>query len=365
MERACASVIHAATVQHSSGPSEFPLPMTKHPVVEPLVLHLRSPFRTAHGTSTTRTNALVRLADGLGEAGLPPYYPHRVEDVAAYVQGLDEATLRDDPAAPEHTLAALPDGPAPAKAAVDLALHDRWGKHLGQPLYRLWGLSPERAAQSTITISFSEDEAVLRDQVQTYRDWPLVKLKLGGGDVAQDLALVRIAQETTQARLCVDANGGWSVDEAAQIIPQLGAQGVAFVEQPIRSNAFDDWQRLRLLLPPDAPPIIADESIQALEDVLRLHAVVDGINVKLAKAGGLRGARQQIYVARALGLRVMIGCMIESAIAITAAAHLAPLADVTDLDGMLHVAQDRFAGVRLAKGRLHLPDRPGIGVEER
>ena len=329
--------------------------------VEPLLLHLKTPFRIAHGTSTTRQNVLVRLGDGVGEGALPPYYPYDFAEVRAYLEALDADALLADPFTLEDALDQLPPGPAPAIAAVDIALHDHWAKHLGYPLYQLWGLNPARASISSVTLSIPEDEAHLRRQMQDFSDFPILKLKLGAGDVAKDEAIVRAAREATDAHLCVDANGAWSVEEAAVIIPRLAEYDVQFIEQPLGADNHDAWLQLRERLPADVPPLFADESIQTASDILALHKAIDGVNLKLTKAGGLRGTRRLLTLARTLGLQVMLGCMIESSVALTAAAHLAPLADHADLDGYLLLARDPFRGVTMNRGRIQLPAAPGLG----
>ncbi len=334
--------------------------------VEPLDLHLKTPFRIAHGTSTTRRNVLLRLGDGVGEGALPPYYPYSFAEVKAYLEDLDpDALLGDDPLALEDALDRLPPGPAPARTAVDIALHDHWGRQLGHPLYRLWGLNPARAPLSSITLPIPETLDDLPAQIEALAAFPLLKLKLGAGDPEHDEAIVRTARETTDAQLCVDANSAWNLDEAAQIIPRLAAYDLLFVEQPLPKDDPDAWLRLRRRLPDDAPSLIADESVQSAADILALAGAIDGVNLKLAKAGGLRETRRMIALARALGLQVMLGCMIESSVALTAAAHLAPLVDFADLDGYLHLANDPFEGMTMERGRLTIPDRPGLGVVER
>ncbi len=332
--------------------------------VEPLELRLKTPFRIAHGVSTTRTNVLVRLGEGLGEGALPPYYPHRYEDARAYLQALDPEALLDPPAL-EDALDRLPPGPAPARAAIDVALHDAWARRLGQPLYRLWGLNPARAPVSSITLSIPENLDDLRSQIQALDGFPMLKLKLGTGSIERDEAVVRAARDATGADLCVDANGAWRVEEAAALIPRLAACDVRFVEQPLPAGDPDAWHRLRRRLPADAPPLFADESVHAPQDLLALAGAIDGVNLKLAKTGGLRAMRRMMALARALDLRVMLGCMIESSIALTAAAHLTPLADFADLDGALHLTHDPFAGMTMQQGRICLPEGPGLGVVER
>lgn len=329
----------------------------------PLTLELKQPFRIAHGTSTRRTNVLVRLDGGYGEGALPPYYPYLMEDVLKYLRRIDVETLLDEaPWALEHQLDRLPPGPAPARAALDLALHDRWAQHHGQPLHRLLGLDASQAPPSSVTLSIPDDLDALREQVRHYADWPVLKLKLGSRTAEEDEAIVRTAREETDAQLCVDANSAWSLDDAVRLLPRLYEYDLLFVEQPLRQQEAAAWHALRRRLPADVPPIIADERIQTPDDVLDLRGAIDGINVKLTKAGGLRGARQLITFARTLDLQVMLGCMIESAVAVTAAAHLAPLVDYADLDGPLHLADDPFHGLTLDRGRLRLPDGPGLGV---
>jgi L-alanine-DL-glutamate epimerase-like enolase superfamily enzyme len=336
----------------------------------PLPLPLQTPFRTAHGTDRARTNALVELtgADGrsfFGEGALPPYYPHDGADVQSYVEALDAAALLDRPPfALEAALARLPDGgPPPARCAVDLALHDRWAQALDRPLHELLGLDPSDAPPSSITLSLAGDLEALRDKARAERERSVLKLKLGAGSIEEDERAVRTVQEAAPgAALGVDANEAWTVEEAAALIPRL--PDVLFVEEPIRAREPAAWQALagRLADTPHAP-LIADESVQSAGDVAALAPSVDGVNVKLAKAGGIAGGRQWIAVARALGLKVLLGCMIESSLAVTAAAHLAPLADFADLDGALSPAEDPFAGATLgAGGRLSLPERPGLGA---
>ncbi|HET91742.1 MAG TPA: dipeptide epimerase [Chloroflexi bacterium] len=334
--------------------------------VEPITLHLKTPFRIAHGTSTARYNVLVHLGDGVGEAALAPQYGYTQADVAAYVEGLDlDALGGDDPLALEESLDRLPAGPPPARAAVDVALHDLWGRRLGHPLYRLWGLSPARCPLSSLTLSIAADEQDMRRQVREARGFPILKLKLGSGDVALDEALVRAARQETDVRLCVDANSAWSVDEAAGVIPRLAAYDLLFIEQPIAAAEVQDWHALRRRLPSDMPPLVADESVHQAADITALVGAVDGVNIKLAKAGGLGEARCMITLARALGMRVMLGCMVESSVGITAAVHLAPLADWADLDGNLSILADPYDGARMTQGRLDFPDGPGLGVTRR
>ncbi len=339
-----------------------------HLTVEALTLNLRTPFRIAHGTSTARHNVLLHLGDGVGEGALAPQYGYSQAEVVAYLQDLDvDVLLGRDPLALEDILDRLPPGPPPARAAVDIALHDHWARQLGQPLYRLWGLNPVRAPSSSLTIGIVEDEEELGRRVRAVADLTILKLKLGTGSLEADEAIVRVAyqEKGSDVRLCVDANSAWQVDEAAYIIPRLAAYDLLFIEQPIAGVEIEDWYRLRRLLavlPSDLSPLIADESVRRASDIPALAGAVDGINIKLSKAGGLREARRMITLARALDMQVMLGCMVESSVGITAAAHLAPLVDFADLDGNLGVLNDPYTGVKMECGRLHLPQGPGLGV---
>jgi L-alanine-DL-glutamate epimerase-like enolase superfamily enzyme len=331
--------------------------------VSDLALDLRSPFRIAHGASVSRHNAIVRIGEGIGEAALPPYYPHDVSDVRTYVASIDLPDLSAGIPAVRDIVEHLPDGPAPARAAVDMALHDLWGKRIGQPLYRLLGLDPHRAPPSTVTLSIPASEDELKRQIHSLTDVRQLKLKLGSGDPDFDLRLVRTAVQEFSGRVCVDANAGWSLDQAARLIPRLARFDLMFIEQPIDSPGREEWHQLRRLLPSGIPPLIADESHHTSEDVIELAGAADGVNIKLAKCGGIVEALKTIAVARALDMIVMIGCMIESNVAISAAAHLASLADFLDLDASIHLSRDPFRGTTLHGDRIAPGDGPGLGVE--
>ncbi len=337
---------------------------------EKLSLQLENPFKISYGATTSRQNVLVHIQDGdmtgVGEAAVVPYYGETPERVSAYFE--DPAlpvAIGEDVRLLDDALSLLPEtASSAARAAMDMALHDLWAKKLGQPLYRLWGLNPERCATSSYTVALADDEPAYRKLLETARDFPVVKLKLGSGNMDTDLQFTRLAMTTlSTAQICVDANGGWSVDDALNIIPRLAEMGVMFVEQPIAKTNFEGWRTLRQQLPADMPPLIADESVQGVESILPLAGLVDGINIKLAKCGGLRPARQMILLARAIGMRVMIGCMVESSVAISAAATLTPFADYADLDGNLLITNDPYRGARNVHGKLVLSPLPGLGVE--
>lgn len=340
---------------------------------EKISLKLENPFKISYGASTSRENVLVHLSDGeytgIGEAAVVPYYGETQDRVIGYFEHPDvQKAINDNADFLEDALSALPIGESSsARAALDMALHDLWGKKLGQPLYQLWGgLNPEKCATSAYTVALADDEPAYHKLLENARDFPVVKLKLGSGSIETDLHFAKLATETLpQAQICIDANGGWSAADALKIIPQLAELGVMFVEQPVAKNDFDGWRTVRKELPADMPPLFADESVQGVESVLPLAEIVDGINIKLAKCGGLRAARQMVTLARVLGLKVMIGCMIESSVAISAAAQLTPLADYADLDSILLITNDPYRGAQNIKGQLVLPNAPGLGVERR
>lgn len=334
--------------------------------IEPISLHLKTPFRIAHGTSDVRQNLLVHIGTGTGEGALPPYYEYNLESVTAYLKEIDaEKLVGSDPFALEAMLNRIPEGPAPGRAAVDIALHDAWAQQFNQPLYRLWGLDPADAPPGSLTISIPENEAELLKHVDEAAAFPVLKLKLGSGDLQKDEWIVRTVREATQARLCVDANSAWTVEEALKIIPRIARYDLLFIEQPLPAEDPESWHTLRRHLPSGVPLLIADESVRQVQDILLLYGAIDGINIKLTKAGGLREARRMITLARALGLRVMIGCMIESGVGITAAAHLTPLVDYVDLDAGLLVVDEIYEGMRLENGIIRLPSSPGLGIRRR
>lgn len=333
---------------------------------EPITLTLETPFRIAHGTSEARHNVLVRIGDGehegVGEAA-PVRQHHETQTlVLDYLASLAENwPPADDPFQLEENLAALPPGSQAARAALDIALHDLVGQKLGVPLYRLFGLSPERAPQTSFTIGLGTVEEVQAKARAAAANFSILKLKLGH-DTQHALALVRAVRAVTDARLVADANCAWTQDQALQLLPALADLGLEWIEQPL---AEDDLGGLRCIHQASPLPIFADEPVRTARDIPRLAGCVDGVNIKVHKAGGLREALRLIAVARAHDLQVMLGCMVETSVGITAAAHLAPLVDWADLDGNLLVTNDPFVGVRVEQGHLILPGGPGLGIAPR
>jgi L-alanine-DL-glutamate epimerase-like enolase superfamily enzyme len=328
---------------------------------ESITLKLETPFRIAHGTSHARHNVLVRVGDGqqegLGEAAPVRQHHETQDDVLEYLASLPP--LDENPFHLEELLARLPSGPQSARAAIDIALHDLIGKKLGIPLYRLFGLNPKSSPPTSMTVSIGTPEEVQDWARDAAKRFSILKLKLGP---ERTLEIVRAARAATDARLVADANCAWTVDQAADLIPALADLGLEWIEQPLPEEDLDGLRQLRQISP---IPIFADEPVRTARDIPRLAGCVDGVNIKVMKAGGLREALRMIAVARARGLQVMLGCMIETSLGITAAAHLAPLVDWADLDGNQTVTNDPFTGVRVEEGRLVLPEGPGLGVQPR
>jgi L-alanine-DL-glutamate epimerase-like enolase superfamily enzyme len=316
--------------------------------------------------SDRRENVLVRLEQdglvGLGEAAAVPYYQETPGGIQAYLSSVEEL-LGEDPCLLEDALKHLPPGSRAARNALDLALHDLWGKRLGQPLFRLFGLDPARVPETSFTIGMDDPQRMGESARQC--GYPIIKIKLGSQDDEALVAAIRRA--APQARLRVDANAGWSRAQAMELIPRLVQYGIELVEQPLPADDIEGLRGLRAGLRGQGVevPIFVDESIKTSQDVAMLAGVVDGVVLKLMKSCGIREALRAIHTARALGMQIMMGCMVESSLGITAAAHLAPLCDFVDLDGPLLIANDPFVGVGYVGARLVLPERPGLGVERR
>jgi L-alanine-DL-glutamate epimerase-like enolase superfamily enzyme len=330
-----------------------------------LDLQTRHPFTIARGSTTAYRVVRVRLRDtdgveGWGEAAPSRYYGETAETVAAALARLAPA-LPADPSDLEGADAALlraAPGDAAARVAVSAALHDLAGKRLGAPLWRLWGLDPARAPLSSFTIGLDTPERV-QAKVREAAPYPILKIKVGTPD---DAAVLRAVRKVTDKPLRVDANAGWTVSEALARLPLLEEMRVELIEQPV---APDDLEGLAAVHRASRIPIVADEACRTAADIPRLAGAVDGINIKLAKCGSLREALRMVEVARAHGLSVMVGCMIETSLGITAAAHLTPLLDLADLDGAALLVKDPFAGATIDGGRIVLPTGPGLGVTER
>jgi len=328
----------------------------------PFHLQLRHTFTVSGHSRNTTPVVLTELSydgvTGYGEASLPPYLGETQESVIRFLGKLDMGRFRDPflmDVILEYVDAVEP-GNRAAKACVDIALHDLAGKLLGEPLYRIWGLDPGKTPLTSFTIGIDTPEMV-KEKTREAARFRVLKVKLGGGN---DREMIESVREITQVPLYVDVNQGWTDREKAlDLIHWLSGQGVEFVEQPLPKEAMDDlaWLTERSPL-----PIMADEAFQRLPDVAAFREVYSGINIKLMKSTGLREAHKMITVARALDMKVMIGCMVESSCAVSAAAQLSPLVDWADLDGNLLISNDPYEGVLVRDGKVILPERPGIGI---
>lgn len=334
-----------------------------HLSYSPYELKLRHAFNLAKYSRTTTPDVQVQIEyDGIigyGEASMPPYLGESVESVMKFLSKVDLSQF-NDPFRIEEILEYVDSIEAnnrAAKASVDIALHDLLGKIMGQPWYKIWGLSPEKAPNTSFTIGIDKAE-IVRQKVIEAEPYKVLKVKMG---LDNDKELVEIIRQMTDRPICVDANQGWSdKHKALEMIEWLYDKNCLFVEQPMPKEMIDEtaWLREHSNL-----PIIADEAFQRIGDIKRFHGVYDGINIKLMKSTGLHEAYKMVTLARALDMKIMVGCMTETSCAVTAAAQLSPLVDWADLDGNLLIANDRFDGIKIVNGRVTIPDRPGIGVE--
>lgn len=334
----------------------------------PYELRLKHVFTVATYSRSTTPDVQVELEydgiTGYGEASMPPYLQKElgtVESVMAFLKKVQEHIGRfSDPFQLEDILAyidGLSEGNAAAKAAVDIALHDLVGKLLQAPWYRIWGLDKDKAPSTTYTIGIDTPEVVRQKTRECAGQFNILKVKLGRDN---DKEMIETIRSVTDLPIAVDANQGWTDKYyALDMIHWLKEQGIVMVEQPMPKERLDDIAWITRQSP---LPIFADESIQRLKDVAGMKGVFTGINIKLMKCTGMREAWKMLTLARALGMKVMVGCMTETSCAISAAAQLSPAVDFADLDGSLLIANDRFRGMQVVKGKITLPDAPGIGV---
>ncbi|MDB4879706.1 MAG: hypothetical protein JWL60_1152 [Gemmatimonadetes bacterium] len=330
-----------------------------------VTLRTKNPFIIARGGSSEYRVVRVTLtaddgATGWGEAAPSKFYGETADTVVDVLPMLAEVVRQADGwsiEAIEHELARTIRFNGSARAAISGALHDLMGKRLGVPVHRLWGLDAAASPLTSFTIGIAPDEATLRQRVADAVQYPILKIKLGS---AWDERIVRVVRELAPHKvLRVDANAAWSPKSTLAMVPFLREMGVEFVEQPLPPH---DLEGLRFIRERSPLPIIADESCLVAADIPRLAGCVDGINIKLAKCGGLREALRMIATARAHDMLVMAGCMIESSLGITAAAQFAPLLDCADFDGAALVSNDPYAGATIEGGVIALPSGAGLGV---
>ncbi|MGA2329158.1 MAG: dipeptide epimerase [Bryobacteraceae bacterium] len=326
-------------------------------------LNLRHAWTTTMSSSQYRATLHLRYTRdgvaGLGEGAPIVRYHEDAHSAQAAVNSVRDLLDSADPWQFSKLMAQVfrrVDGQFAAKAAIDIALLDWIGQKLGVPLYRYFGLDPRDAPVTTFSIGIDTPE-ITRQKVREAEPFPVLKIKVG---LDTDEATIAAVRSVTSKPLRVDANEGWKdKEEAVRKINWLEKQGVEFVEQPMPAAMVEEmrWVHSRVHL-----PIIADEACLHPADIPKLAGIYDGVNVKLDKCGGILEAWRMIQVAKSLGLKTMLGCMISSSVSVTAAAHLSPLVDYADLDGNLLIANDPYSGVQVERGKLILPDRPGLGL---
>lgn len=295
---------------------------------------------------------------GYGEASMPPYLGESQESVSKFLKKVNIEQF-NDPFRVDDILSyvdAIDTNNRAAKASIDIALHDLLGKIVNQPLYKLWGLNPEKTPMTSFTIGIDTPEMVRLKTKEASR-FKVLKAKLGGDN---DKEIINTIREITDVPLYVDVNQGWKdKNHALDMIHWLKEKGIIFVEQPMPKEQIDDMAWLTQNSP---LPTMADEAFQRLSDVAKFKDVYSGINIKLMKSTGLREAHKMITVAKALDMKVMIGCMTETSCAVSAAAQLSPLVDWADLDGNLLISNDLYEGVKIIDGKVTLNELPGIGI---
>jgi L-alanine-DL-glutamate epimerase-like enolase superfamily enzyme len=332
------------------------------------IVHTTHPFVIARGGASEHRLMRVRITgddgvEGWGEAAPNRFYGETADTALAALARLTPIVEQCDAWAIEDVEAEMNRAlrfNGSVKSAISAALHDLAGKRLGVPVYRLWGLNPANAPLSSFTIAIAASDDELRQRVEQANAYPVLKVKLGTDHDEHIIRTVREAAPTKVLR--VDANAAWTPKRALRMVDVLVECGVEYVEQPLPPHDIDG---LRFVRERSVLPVIADESCVVASDIPRLVGAVDGINIKLSKCGGLREALKMIATARSHGMLVMAGCMIETSLGITAAAHFAPLLDYADFDGAALLSDDPYAGATIANGKIAIPDAPGLGVTRR
>lgn len=326
-------------------------------------LQLKHVFTLAGSSRSTTPVMLIKIeidgVTGYGEASMPPYLGESHESASRFLSALNLEQFTD-PFRLDEILEYVDksaQGNTAAKASVDIALHDLTGKIMGQPWFRIWGLSAEKTPVTSFTIGIDTDE-VVREKVREAAEFKILKVKLGRDTDKQMITAIRSVSDVP---LCVDVNQGWKDKQLAlEMIHWLKDKGVKYVEQPMPKEQTDDISWLTQNSP---LPIIADEALQRLTDVQKTVGLYSGINIKLMKCTGMREAHKMITLARANQMKVMLGCMTETSCAISAAAQLSPLVDWADLDGNLLISNDKFEGVKVIDGKIVLNNLAGIGIK--
>ncbi|HOO69057.1 MAG TPA: dipeptide epimerase [Bacteroidales bacterium] len=339
---------------------------------EPFEARMKHVFTIAGSSRSTTPIVLTKIAYqgyvGYGEASMPPYLGESTASAMEFLRRVDLSRF-SSPFQMEEILTYVDNittNNTAAKCAVDIALHDLCGKIMGQPWWKIWGWNNKDLPSTSVTVGLayapdgSIDKEEVRKKTMETLDYNLIKVKLGNTE-ENDKTMITTIREITDLPIVVDANQGWKEKGyALDMIEWLAQRGVEMVEQPMPKLLLDEaaWLRDRSPL-----PLIADEACQRLTDVRKLYGAYDGINIKLMKCTGMREAREMITLAKALNMRIMMGCMTETSVAISAAAQFADQLEWADLDGNWLIANDIFTGMKVVKGRITLEDKPGIGVE--
>ena len=336
---------------------------------KPYTGQLKYTFTIATYSRTFTPLVLVRLQwreyTGYGEASMPQYLGESTESVTSFLgRAAAEVLPRfNDPFLMDDILSevdALSPRDTAAKAAIDIALHDLVGKVLGRPWWQIWGYDAAKTPCTSYTIGYDDSDDVVNEKIDEASWTKVVKVKLGMGR-EKDMRMINLIRAKLDTVICVDANQGWkSREEALDMINWLSERNVCLIEQPMAKEDLDSaaWLTERSPL-----PVIADEACQRLSDIPRLAGAYDGINIKLMKCTGMREAHKMAEMARGLGMKVMLGCMTETSVAISAAAQLSPIAGWADLDGNILISNDCFDGMHLTDGKITLNNKPGIGAE--
>jgi len=331
----------------------------------PYTINLKEEFTISVNSRTTTPAVMVEIQEdgitGFGEASLPPYLKetqHSVFDFFKKIDLLQFSSLMDFNEILDYIDKVDEDNNA-AKAALDMALHDLVGKINNLPLYRYINIEKREEIYTSYTFGISDD-VTIKNKIDKVRDYKYLKVKLGS---EKDKSVIELINSLTDKKLFVDINQGWTDEHyALDMIHWLSEKNVLLIEQPLPKNKIKETKWLKERSP---LPIIADEAIQNLTDLEICNDIYSGVNIKLMKAGGIRNALKMMQSAKDLNMKIMLGCMAETSCAITAASHLAPLADWVDLDGAELISNDLFTGMRIKNGRIIIPDLPGIGIRKK
>lgn len=332
----------------------------------PYDAQMRHIFTIANSSRTTTPIVLTEIEwDGIvgyGEAALPPYLGETQNSVIDFLKKVDLSRF-NSPFQIQDIMAyvdSIAINNTAAKAAVDIALHDIVGKIMGQPWWKIWGFNPETTPNTSFTVGLDTEE-VVKEKTREASPYKVIKVKLGR-DEKTDKMMVNTIRSVTDTIICVDANQGWKDKHyALDMIHWLNERNVNMIEQPMPKLLLDEaaWVTENSPL-----PVIADEACQRLTDIPKLKGAYHGVNIKLMKCTGMREAREMISLAKALHMRLMIGCMTETSCAISAAAQLAPETEWADLDGNLLISNDVYKGMLIVDGKITLNDLPGIGISK-